>query len=433
MSLIADALKTAQRQKQLRDSGSRPSVSPLLVPLRHAEGGFSLRSALTMVVSVIVIIGSIVVMVQRLRPKAPLPTLPAVPSPLAGTPLLSERAKKSESVRSAARTLTYPNAPRFSTIPEVYSASARPEAGAVASVTDSVPEYVAPSPVPRQVAEAPVPRRVADAPVPRQVSGAPLPRQVSDAVVPTESARAAPTPPPGALGRESSTALPQGAATPVVVSAAPSREPAAPAPGRLRVAIEQPRTSEASRLFAEALAAHRAGQLDVARPLYERVLSLTPDDADALNNLGVLLSAQRNYDRALELLRRAAVVAPNNAGTWNNIGAALREQGHDSEASAAFQHALTIDPRHQGAKVGLAQHFLATNLPSQARALLEEVLLANPNLAEAHYTLGQTLELLGDPAGAIREFSAFIRLAPPRLSEHVDRVRRHVDSLSARP
>jgi Tfp pilus assembly protein PilF len=196
--------------------------------------------------------------------------------------------------------------------------------------------------------------------------------------------------------------------------------------------MEQPRQSDAATLLAEAIAAHRAGDLALARALYERVLLIAPNDADALNNLGVLFSGDREFDRALNLLGRAAAVAPRNAGIWNNIGAALREQGHGSEAVAAFQHALAIDPQHQGAKIGLAQQFLLIGSAPQARALLEEVLSANPTLPEAQYALGQALELQGDRAGAIRAFSAFMRLAPARLAAHVERVRRHVDSLSAR-
>jgi Tfp pilus assembly protein PilF len=200
--------------------------------------------------------------------------------------------------------------------------------------------------------------------------------------------------------------------------------------GRLRVAVEHPRQGEAGRLFAEALAAHRAGDLVTARTLYERVLQLSPNDADALNNLGVLLSGQREFDRALDLLRRAASIAPNSAGTWNNIGTALREQGRGSDAAAAFRHALTLDPQHEGAKVGLAQQYLSSGSVAQARTLLEDVLSSNPALPEAHYALGQALELQGDRVGAIRAYSEFIRRAPPGLAAYVERTRRHVESLS---
>ena len=125
-------------------------------------------------------------------------------------------------------------------------------------------------------------------------------------------------------------------------------------------------------------------------------------------------------------------MAPRNAGIWNNIGAALREQGHGSDAVAAYQHALTIDPGHQGARIGLAQQYLAMGLGAQAREILEDVLRVNPMAAEAQYALGQVLELQGDRAGAIRAYTAFMRLAPPRLSGNIEQLRRHVDSLSSR-
>jgi tetratricopeptide (TPR) repeat protein len=194
-----------------------------------------------------------------------------------------------------------------------------------------------------------------------------------------------------------------------------------------------PRQPESARLFGEAVAAHRAGDLPAARSLYERVLILAPNDADALNNLGVLLSAQRDFNRALDVLRRAASISPGNAGIWNNIGTVLRQQDRSSDAIAAYRHALILDPKHQGAMVGLAQQYLAISAPAQARVLLEDVVAMNPMLAEAQYTLGQVLELQNDRAGAIRAYLAFVKLAPATLADYVEPVRRRVDALSRAP
>ena len=208
---------------------------------------------------------------------------------------------------------------------------------------------------------------------------------------------------------------------------------AAPQPrqaGALRIAVEPARNVDVARLFNEAIAAHRAGDLPRARSLYERLLVTAPDDGDVLNNLAVILSAERDFDRALALLRRAVAVAPRNAGAWNNIGAILREQGQSDDAIGAYRRALAVDPRHQGARVGLAQQYLALDALPQARQLLDEVLVANPRLAEAHYTLGQLLERQGERQGAIAAYSAFMRFAPSHLSAHVELVRQRVDALS---
>ena len=211
------------------------------------------------------------------------------------------------------------------------------------------------------------------------------------------------------------------------------REPRARQAGTLRISVEQTRTVDATRLFAQAIAAHRAQDLPRARSLYEQLLAISPNDADALNNLGVIFSTERQFDRAEALLRRAVSISPQNAGAWNNIGALMREQGNADEAIAAFRQALAIDPQHQGARVGLAQQYLATHALAQSRELLEDVLRVSPALPEAHYTLGQVLELQGDRVGAVTSYSAFIRFAPSRLASHVELVRRRVEALSTAP
>jgi Tfp pilus assembly protein PilF len=373
MSLIADALKTAQREKLRRESGGVPSMSPVLVPIRSkAQPIFSWQRALTIGISVVVIVAAIAVMVDRMkRPRASLSALPPITSPLPSTATPDDNARRGPGESTIARV----RVSRDATGPS--SARSRQPSRANASVAAQ----------PAQVNAT-------------KNAGAILQGQLrADSIAAGTPARA----------RE-------------VLSA-----------GRLRIAVEQPPVQpEAGRLFAEALAAHRAGELATAQALYERVLLLAPNHADALNNLGVLLSGQREFDRALDLLRRAASIAPRSAGIWNNIGTALREQGRGSDAVAAFRHALTMDPQHQGARVGLAQQYLAIGSVAEARRLLEDVLATNPSLPEAHYALGQALELQGDRVGAIRAYFEFIRRAPPGLSEYAERTRRHVDSLSSR-
>lgn len=203
-----------------------------------------------------------------------------------------------------------------------------------------------------------------------------------------------------------------------------------PRPGRLRIAVENARQPQTARMFADAVSAQRAGDVFTARKLYDSVLTVTPNDPDALNNLGVLLSTQRDYVRALIVLKRAVAVSPRNPGPWNNIGALFHAQGKHEDAIAAFRQALSLDAQHPGAKVGLAQQYLAINAPEQAHALLNEVVSTHPQLPEAQYTLGQVLELQGDRAGAVKAYNEFVRLAPLRLAAHVELVKQRVELLS---
>jgi Tfp pilus assembly protein PilF len=361
MSVISDALKRAQKERQRRESGAQRDESvPLIVPLRSTPvAGRDWRRSMVMAVGLVVIVGAIGAMVVGQR---------AEPSQL---PL---------------------QAPALT--PELASA------------------LDAPTPAPDRASE----RRARPAdPVTSATSSRVHPPavRIASAVRDLDSPTAADSTPVARADTE----------------APPAREPVQA--GRLRIAVDQPANIDAARLFQQAVAAHRAGDLSRARSAYERVLVLVPSDVDVMNNMAVLLSSLREFDSAEELLRRAVGIAPSNASIWNNLGSVLRERGRPSDAIAAFQRAIAIDPRHQGARVSLAQQYLAINALTEARALLDDVLAVNPALAEAQYALGQVLELQGDRAGAIRAYTAFVRVAPPRLAAHVERVRLHLDTLGS--
>ena len=130
----------------------------------------------------------------------------------------------------------------------------------------------------------------------------------------------------------------------------------------------------------KAIALHRAGRLDEARRLYERILSadrgnasawhflgvlchqtgnsdaavdaignalkLDPGYADAYNNLGNVFRETGQYDEALRSYQRAVEVAPKHADAWNNIGVVRSGRGEYAEAEKAYARALEIDPNH---------------------------------------------------------------------------------------
>jgi Flp pilus assembly protein TadD len=68
-----------------------------------------------------------------------------------------------------------------------------------------------------------------------------------------------------------------------------------------------------ARALQEALRLHKAGRLDKARPLYEQVLKLAPDEPHALHGLGVLYNDAGEPARAVELLRAAIAVRSGQA------------------------------------------------------------------------------------------------------------------------
>ena len=117
----------------------------------------------------------------------------------------------------------------------------------------------------------------------------------------------------------------------------------------------------------------RKGNMQAARSAYESVVKMTPLDAEALNNLAIVLvnlrdpgalkvaeqalaiKPQAPYiigttgwaafhagqpDRALQLLRDARLRDPGNISTRYFLGAVLAQQGRKSEARDELQAAL---------------------------------------------------------------------------------------------
>jgi len=87
----------------------------------------------------------------------------------------------------------------------------------------------------------------------------------------------------------------------------------------------------------DAIAAHRAGQLDQAVAGYRAMLAIAPDTLPALTNLGSILRQHGQLEEAIGLLQRAVALPGSNQHAAYNLGNALRAAHRPAEAVAAFR------------------------------------------------------------------------------------------------
>ena len=66
------------------------------------------------------------------------------------------------------------------------------------------------------------------------------------------------------------------------------------------------------------------GQYDKAIAEWKKALEMSPDDAEAHNNLGVALAGTGKFDEAIAHYQKALVVHTDSADVHNNIGRANR-------------------------------------------------------------------------------------------------------------
>jgi protein O-GlcNAc transferase len=166
--------------------------------------------------------------------------------------------------------------------------------------------------------------------------------------------------------------------------------------------------------LSEARRLHKAGRLDKARPLYEQVLKLAPDEPHALHGLGVLCNDTGEPARAAELLRAAIAVRPDSAVYHNNLGNALRALGEGDAAERAYRDATSRDPDYALAHYNLGALLLDLGSESFARDALERALALHPGLAPAAPALAGLLLRTGRTADAEQCLNSALAAAPER-------------------
>jgi tetratricopeptide (TPR) repeat protein len=106
------------------------------------------------------------------------------------------------------------------------------------------------------------------------------------------------------------------------------------------------------------IAYHQMVELDSAKKYYERSIKMRPDYPEAVNNLGTIHYARKNYRRAVGYYKRALKLNPGSASILSNLGTAYFARRNYELAFKTYQEALAIDPEvfeHRGAAGVLLQ------------------------------------------------------------------------------
>lgn len=174
-------------------------------------------------------------------------------------------------------------------------------------------------------------------------------------------------------------------------------------------------------LLKEALAKHRAGQLQEALALYRQVLGrdagnyaamglmaalmvqlgeahiaeklfqatlvLRPDDGDAHFNYANLLTSQGRLPQAIGHYEQARAVNPHHGEVLQNLGSAYFLNQQMQQAADTWAHALEIKPDYLHARCGQGMALQSLGRLTQARALFEQVLQQDAGYVKAHYHL----------------------------------------------
>jgi tetratricopeptide (TPR) repeat protein len=95
------------------------------------------------------------------------------------------------------------------------------------------------------------------------------------------------------------------------------------------------------------IAYHQMMQFDSALKSYQQAVRLKKDYLEAINNIGTIYYARKNYRRSITYYQRAIKIAPQqerSASIYSNLGTSYFARKQYKAAADAFQTALTLDP-----------------------------------------------------------------------------------------
>lgn len=166
-------------------------------------------------------------------------------------------------------------------------------------------------------------------------------------------------------------------------------------------------------LLRQAVADHRAGNLERARSGYETVLAHDPKQADALHLLGVLKDQAGDHAGAVALIEQAIAVQPGEAGFHGNLATALLALGRLRDAAGAYDRALVLDPDYAEGHYNYANLLRSLGEAAAAKQHFERALQLQPQHMQARNNLAMLLwEDLEDRTAAQQQFDLLKQAAP---------------------
>jgi predicted O-linked N-acetylglucosamine transferase (SPINDLY family) len=164
--------------------------------------------------------------------------------------------------------------------------------------------------------------------------------------------------------------------------------------------------------MAIALQSYQAGNLSQAESLCLSILQQQPDNAEALQLLGVMAHQLGKLKEAIFYYRQLIALRPNQVEIYYYLGGALDQQGQLEEAIAYYQQALALKPDYAEVHYDLGTAFKRQGNLSAAIKHYQQALALNPNDAETYANLANALLEQGEIEAAIAHYQQALAIRP---------------------
>ncbi|MDZ4201965.1 MAG: tetratricopeptide repeat protein, partial [Gallionella sp.] len=160
------------------------------------------------------------------------------------------------------------------------------------------------------------------------------------------------------------------------------------------------------------------GQKEIAAQMIAKAIKSNPREPNYHNSMGGLLNELGKHEEALVSLQKSVALNPKVAQPYQNMGNALRLLGRYNEAQVAYQKAISLQPDSDGLHCALGNLLSDAGKLEEAGACFQKALALNPNSAVAYNDLGNVFSNMGKHAEAIACFQQSITLLPSLVAPY---------------
>lgn len=172
---------------------------------------------------------------------------------------------------------------------------------------------------------------------------------------------------------------------------------------------------ESNERLKQAFALQQAGELAKAKTLFEEILTLEPNQADALHGMGLLYVQQRAFESALPWFVKAVENAPTIPAFHNNLANCYKALNQPDIAIRHYRQALKLKSPYPEARNNLGQLYYKQGLFVEAREQLQKAVREDPEHVDAHYNLGNCYVQQDRLMDAVSHYRAVLKLRPDHL------------------
>ncbi len=135
----------------------------------------------------------------------------------------------------------------------------------------------------------------------------------------------------------------------------------------------------------------QTGKQSEALIINQKVVKITPRDAQAHSNLGVTLKELGRLEEAEASHRKAIALKADYPEAHNNLGIALKELGRLEEAEASYRQAIALKDGYAKAYNNLGNVLKEMDRRKEAIDAYTKALYLRPNYVKAYSNIGQIL------------------------------------------